>query len=82
MKIKMHKGSLAESMMTAAEIEPNVEAVSAYLIRQGVRQADVAPGQVKSVPYGKDDRIGWDVHLVMIEGAGVIAATDGPFESK
>lgn len=82
MKIKMHRGTLAESMTTATNIESNAEAVSAYLVGQGIRQADVAPDRLKSVPYGADDRIGWDVHLVMVEGIGAIAATDGPFESK
>lgn len=38
---------------------------------------DAAALQVK--PYWRDDRIGWkEVHIVTINGYGVIGFTDGP----
>lgn len=76
LKIKMHRGSLAGSMETAEQIEPTAKAVMKYLALHGIQE-----GQNVSVrPYGRDDRIGWDVYLVTVAGLGVVAMTDGPLK--
>ncbi|AHC30525.1 hypothetical protein CC53_gp108 [Rhizobium phage vB_RleS_L338C] len=31
-------------------------------------------------PYGWDERIGWETHIVLVSGYGVFGFTDGPLE--
>lgn len=33
-------------------------------------------------PYGYDDRIGWDAHIVILQGYGVLGFTDGPLPDE
>ena len=79
MKLREHRGGLAESMATVVEIEPTLGAVVAR-VRQvlapwGVK---IKKREVKVAPYCFDDRIGWDTHVVTVEGYGVFGFTDGP----
>lgn len=79
MKIRAHRGSLAEAMTTAQDIEPTLNAVRAFLAEHGER--DAATGRVEVTKYGPgiDSRIGWDTHAVMIDGS-IAAFTDGPLD--
>lgn len=78
MNIRLHRGGFEESMTTAAEVEPNLQAVFDYLVGHGYSFVlDVA--QVIICPYGGiDPRNGWDTHLFMINGEP-LAFTDGDF---
>jgi hypothetical protein len=42
---------------------------------------NVTINQVTVKPYCYDNRIGWDTHVVIIEGYGVYGFTDGPLSS-
>lgn len=64
-------------METTEEIEPTIEAVVGNIIGHSVA-ARVSADTVHVEPYGYDDRCGWDVHLVTIDGYGVYGMTDGP----
>ena len=83
MKIREHRGSLAESMETVCEIEPTLEAVVDHMHADkgwpGL-YAKVTPETVRVEKYGSgtDPRIGWNTHIVTIEGYGVYGFTDGP----
>lgn len=82
MKIRAYRGGLAESMATVAEITPTKEAVAAHVsaAMEGWPDSDVTPEMVRVEKYGVgvDYRIGWDTHIVLIEGSGPFGFTDGP----
>lgn len=76
-KFRFHRGGLAESMETVVTV-----ADKAALCNQ-VRAARGYPafedGQIAVSPYCYDARIGWDTHIVTLEG-NAIGYTDGPME--
>jgi hypothetical protein len=86
MKFREHRGSLSESMETVIEIEPTKEAlalaVDAWRRRLGMPLTvipQVTSANVDVMPYGgRDERIGWETHLVTIKGWGPVGFTDGP----
>lgn len=61
-KFRWHRGGLAESMATMVEDTPEK-------IRGLVRQQ--FPGEITSQFYTRDDRIGWDTHIVLSDGQAV-----------
>ncbi len=69
MKIREHRGMLADAMKTVKDIEPTTEAVACFL--------NTAKENIKVEPYGFDNRIGWNTYVVTDRGNGV-AFTDGP----
>jgi len=75
MKIRMHRGSLRESMSTVKEIPPNITAISKYLAANGF-----VSHRLEVVPYSFDHRNQWDTHLVTADGAPV-AWTNGPLSN-
>lgn len=78
MKIRIHKGGLAESMKTVTEIEPTTEAIAEYLRSQWDSLGyGVYPENIRVEPYGFDERIEWNTYIVLLDGNGV-AFTDGP----
>ena len=78
MKIRIHKGSLDDSLATTADIEPTPEAVRSYLLETwGDLSEPVSLEDIEVTPYDHDDRIEWDAHLVTLAGRAV-AFTDGP----
>lgn len=84
MRYRPHKRSLEESMKTVATFK-NLAALIFYM-----REVELKPygfhfndSQVRIAPYyGDDDRIGWkDVHIVTIDGYGVMGFVEGPLPS-
>lgn len=78
MKIRPAGGmSLAESMERVARVSDRA-ALVAYLAEH---YAFWGPTQenVSIEPYGFDDRIGWDTHLVCVDGKAALF-TDGPLK--
>lgn len=80
MRYRPHKGSLADSLALTVEVDGR-----AGLIAQ--LKKEFAPWPVwpdeKSVHvssyYGDDERIGWkDVHIVTLDGYGVVGFCEGP----
>lgn len=81
MRYRPHKGSIAESVALTVEVEgwPG-------LIRQlrselwPYRRDDFTDDKVHVSPYcGDHSRIGWrDVHIVTIDGYGVMGFCEGP----
>ena len=82
MKIRAHRGGLSESMKTVAEIEPTAKAVAEHVTCswKGSPNSQISPDMVRVEKYGNgiDLRIGWDTHIVLIEGQGPFGFTDGP----
>jgi hypothetical protein len=68
-KFRGHRGTLDEAMKTVVELEPTLAALTAHL--------GAKPKQVKVEKYMYDDRIGWDTHIVTVDGEAV-GFTNGP----
>ena len=71
MKYRSHRGGLAESMETVVELQPTLDALAVYL--------KVPASRITVEPYSYDKRIGWNTHIVCIDG-GACGFTDGPLE--
>ena len=78
MKFREHRGGLAASMETVVWIT-NRDMLIEH-IRKLLAPFDivVASEDVTIAPYGFDERIGWDTHIVTIKDHGVVGFTDGP----
>lgn len=77
MKIREHRGQLADSMITCVEIAPSIQAVRQH-VEKCLGGHAPKPLVVTVEPYTYDERIGWDTHVVLVEGHGVFGFTDGP----
>jgi hypothetical protein len=78
-KFREHRGGLKESMGTEFAFEHLWQLfahIDTILMSYGVW--DTHASQIKIEPYAWDHRIGWDTHVVVITGYGVIGFTDGP----
>jgi len=85
LKIRAHRGGLARSMATVAEIEPTAQAVADHITSAWAWSLDgktVSPDSVKVEKYGTgiDTRIGWDTYIVTVDGS-VFGMTDGPLKA-
>jgi len=68
-KFREHRGTLDEAMKTVVELEPTVAALATHL--------GAKPKQLQVKKYVYDDRIGWDTHIVTVDGMAV-GFTSGP----
>lgn len=71
-KFRWHRGSLADSMKTVVEFEGLFSLIE-------ILNTVFDPGKVVVKPYGFDARIGWNTHLVTIDG-NAVGMTDGQVE--
>jgi hypothetical protein len=77
-KVREHRGTLDESMETMFDVvdfDQLVRAVQRTLERYG---QTVTAEMVHVEPYGWDGRIGWNTHVVLVDGYGVWGMTNGP----
>lgn len=83
MRYRPHKAHLADSVALTVDIPATHEALVAY-IREELKcwpTMDGFPATAIHVSsyYGDDDRIGWkDVHIVTLDGYGVLGFCEGP----
>lgn len=78
-KVREHRGSLAESLLTTREIggmEELVALINGQFVLYGTRTA--TPDQVHVKPYAPDPRCGWDTYLITVDDYGVWGMADGP----
>jgi hypothetical protein len=77
MKIREHRGYLADSMKTVKDIGPTKADLIAHL-KETLKECDViiTPLTVTVEYYGYDDRIGWETYIVKIKNWGVYGFTD------
>lgn len=72
MKYRPHRGQLSDSMDEMVELKDRaalVEHLRADLAKWGVVITDA---DVKVEPYGRDDRVHWDTHIVTIRNKPLI----------
>ena len=65
-------------MKTVEEIKPTISAVREYF-KQNSFMPDLYDGKIEVKPYGFDDRINWNTHIVTIDGKA-IGFTNEPVE--
>lgn len=75
LKLRPLVGGLDEAMSKVVEVESQ-EGLLAYL-RGHYRFWKPSDENVTFEPYGFDERIGWDTHLVCVDGKAALYA-DGP----
>lgn len=84
MKFREHRGGLAESMDTVIEVSDG-EALLEHVRNLAQRWPTFPAITAETVhvePYGRDERIGWDTHIVTLDGYGVLGFTDGPVQRR
>ena len=77
-KYRDHRELLCDSMETAREFETKKDLVE-YL-QMSVDKYGAGKYNCQNItiePYGFDNRIGWNTHIVHLEGYGVFGFTDG-----
>lgn len=80
MKYREHRGGLSDSMATMVEVN-GLQGLLWHLSKRAETYPSFPVVSEKTVhiePYGFDDRIGWDTHIVTLDGYGVLGFTDGP----
>lgn len=74
MKFRPQRSTLADAMAECVELPPTMTALREHLHKLfQVRPSD----SILVKPYfGRDERIGWDTHIVTVENFGVAGFTD------
>ena len=78
-KYRDHRGLLVDSMEAVKEFETKAALVE-YL-QGGIDKYGCGKYKCQNItiePYGFDKRIGWNTHIVHLDGYGVFGFTDGP----
>ena len=80
MRFREHRGGLSESLETTVEIEATKVAIANRFNEalSGWPVPEATAEDVKVEPYGYDDRINWETHIVSIRGFGVFGFCDSP----
>lgn len=79
MKFRPHRELLDDAMKEVVEFN-NKEELSSIL-NDKYNSVDTSNFKVESYG-GYDERIGWDTHIVTLEGYGVLGFTDSPVEEE
>lgn len=80
MKFREHRGSLADSMATEAEVADHATLVAHIAALFVDMPVTVTAEALHVAPYAFDKRTGWNTHLVTLDDYGVVGFTDGPCE--
>lgn len=85
MKFRPQRGSLHDAMKEVVELPDRAalldhlrrihEPIADFVSAPDIREESV---RVEKYGHGIDERIGWDTHIVMIDGWGPAGFTDGP----
>lgn len=80
MKFRPHRRLLADAMAEAVEVADGAELLAHIRKLFADFGPDFKDDQLRAAAfYGDDDRIGWkNVHIVTIDGYGVVGFTDDP----
>ena len=79
MKIRPHRGSLADAMADVREFATSAEVID-YIIERESPYRVVTASDIECEPYTYDARIRWDTHLITIYGHATYF-TDGPLDA-
>lgn len=76
MRVRQHRGTLAESLKTVKQIPPTKDDLADHINTVLDFPVKFGPGSLSIIDQGVDDRIGWNSYLVMVEGLGVFGYCD------
>lgn len=74
-KYRQHSGGLKESMQEIVEIKTKGDLVRILLENYAPYITNITLDNVHIKPYGYDERIDWDTHVVTIDGVGAVGFT-------
>lgn len=77
-KFRPHRGTLTNSMSEVVELESKQALVDKVVsdLSDFEHELIINHNTVKLEPYGKDERVDWDTHIVTIDGYGVFGFTN------
>lgn len=76
MRVRQHRGTLIDSLKTVIQIPATKEDLIDHINNVMNLPVKFGTGSIRIVNQGKDDRIGWDSHLIVVEGLGVFGYCD------
>lgn len=76
MRVREHRGSIAESLETAVEIEENRPALVAHVIKTCAPLLEVKARDIKVKPYGPRPSLGDPDWIITIDNYGVFGFVD------
>ena len=82
-KFREHRGSLAEAMGTVVNIQDKKELIDIIKDRLSpyCHGLEISNETVEVSPYGFDNRIIWDTHIVILKGYSVFGFTDAAVDT-
>ena len=83
-KFRPQRGGLSEAMAEVKTFQSKNELVDFIIesLKEFGHGCQINEDTVKIMKYVEDKRIGWDTHIVTLEGYGVFGFTDKAVESK
>jgi hypothetical protein len=76
--MRENRPTINESMSTVLEIEGREQLVRHIFDTLEKKGVVVTDQMIHVTPYGFDDRINWDEHIIVVDRFGVFGFTDGP----
>jgi hypothetical protein len=76
-KFREHRGSLEDSMKTVRPCYSFEELYAYCRVLLWPWYIEFTKEQLHIKPYGYDERIDWDTHIVTLDGYGVVGWTNG-----
>lgn len=70
MRVRQHRGSLADSLLTVKQVPATKEALADHINNTLDFPVKFGPGSIRVLDQGYDDRIGWNNYLIIINGMG------------
>ena len=77
MRVREHRGRLAESLATVFRVETKAELLDQINERMGVHLRE---DDLSIIHQGMDERCGWNTYLISMRGYGVFGYCDGEFQ--
>lgn len=76
MRVRQHRGTLEQSLKTVKQIPATKDDLADHINEVLDLPVKFGPGSITIVHQGDDERIGWDSHLIVVEGLGVFGYCD------
>lgn len=82
-RFRFHRGGLADSMETVITLNSKEELLKEVIAFYGdtLPPGTVTMDKLIIGEYVYDQRVGWDTHIVIVQGIGPVGFTDSPVDS-
>lgn len=78
MRVREFRKNVRRSLATTVRVKNRAQLVRYISAKLSKKGAPIPDDLIHVTHYGYDDRIGWDEHIIVVEGFGVFGYTDGP----